>query len=90
MRIIIELDAGAAATELQITTPGKNQADNNTMMPAMSTATGIKTTDAGGPNYAAANQSTEALTVHNGSGLPESGSSGAAGASGGAAPGEEF
>lgn len=89
MRIIIELDAGAAAPELQITTQGKSQTYSPGAAP-MTTATGTQppanATDAGGPSYLTAEQP---LPSTNGTSNEVQGTNFAIGASGGGAPNGE-
>jgi hypothetical protein len=85
MRIIIELDAGVTAPELQISTQGKTQAPGSSPT-AVSDTSPIAVTDAGAPAYLAA-EPTSQPTMNLPPGNSTEGEAG--GASAGSAPGEE-
>ncbi len=61
MRIIIELDAGAAIPEVQITSQGKSQPQGSTQGTTMDSS--MKVIDAGAPKYMNTEQSTQSMNV---------------------------
>lgn len=84
MRIIIEMEEGAASPELKITSQGTTQTQHQNARDFANDPL-VKTTDAGGPKYASADQPTQSSASQN-----EGQTNGSSGASAGAAPGDEL